>query len=186
MATDLTPSDRAAVERIVERLEAAWNAMDGPAFAAAFAAEADFVNIRGEHHRGQAAIAAGHAAIFRNHLTPGARTATPSRPPDCCVHRLPWFTCTPCCTRLRARSRGGTRLDSRWCSPRSPRDGRSPRCITRWRRHPSRRADGRPASRSWLAFAPNATRRPRSDTARCQWSRMHAHDTPCTAEHARG
>ena len=36
-----------------------------PAFAAPFAADADFVNIRGEHFRGQAAIAAGHAAIFK-------------------------------------------------------------------------------------------------------------------------
>jgi uncharacterized protein (TIGR02246 family) len=50
---------------IVRQLEAAWNAMDGAAFAAPFAADADFVNIRGEHFRGQAEIAAGHAAIFR-------------------------------------------------------------------------------------------------------------------------
>ena len=39
--------------------------MDGSAFAAPFAADADFVNIRGEHFRGRQAIAAGHAAIFR-------------------------------------------------------------------------------------------------------------------------
>ena len=39
--------------------------MDGSAFAAPFAADADFVTIRGEHFRGRAAIAAGHAAIFR-------------------------------------------------------------------------------------------------------------------------
>ena len=39
--------------------------MDGSAFAAPFAAEADFVNIRGEHARGQAAIAAAHTAIFQ-------------------------------------------------------------------------------------------------------------------------
>ena len=59
--------------------------MDGSAFAAPFAAEADFVNIRGEHFRGQAAIAAGHAAIFRtiyagstNHFTvEGARLLRP-------------------------------------------------------------------------------------------------------------
>lgn len=76
MPADLAPADRAAVENIVRQLEAAWNAMDGSAFAAAFAAAADFVNIRGEHFRGRAAIAAGHAAIFRtiyagstNHLT---------------------------------------------------------------------------------------------------------------------
>jgi uncharacterized protein (TIGR02246 family) len=73
---DLTSADRAALEKIVRQLEAAWNAMDGPAFAAPFAAQADFVNIRGEHFRGRAAIAAGHAALFQsiyarsvNHLT---------------------------------------------------------------------------------------------------------------------
>jgi uncharacterized protein (TIGR02246 family) len=62
---DLSPSDRAALEGIVVRLQTAWNAMDGPGFAAVFAEDADFVNILGEHHRGKAAIAAGHEAIFR-------------------------------------------------------------------------------------------------------------------------
>ena len=65
MTADLAPADRAALENIVRQLEIAWNAMDGSAFAAPFASEADFVNIRGEHFRGQAAVAAGHAAIFR-------------------------------------------------------------------------------------------------------------------------
>jgi len=61
----LTSADRAALEKIVGQLEGAWNAMDGSAFAAPFAADADFVNIRGEHFRTRAAISAGHAAIFR-------------------------------------------------------------------------------------------------------------------------
>jgi hypothetical protein len=82
---DLAPPDRAALENIVRQLEAAWNAMDGSAFGAPFAADADFVTIRGEHFRGQAAIAAGHAAIFRtiypgstNHFTvEGARLLRP-------------------------------------------------------------------------------------------------------------
>ncbi len=76
MPADLTLADGAALEKIVRQLEAAWNAMDGSAFATPFAAEADFVNIRGEHFRGQAAIAAGHTALFQsiyagstNHLT---------------------------------------------------------------------------------------------------------------------
>ena len=85
MLAELAPADRAALENIVRQLEAAWNAMDGSAFAAPFAADADFVNIRGEHFRGQAAIAAGHAAIFRtiyagstNHFTvEGARLLRP-------------------------------------------------------------------------------------------------------------
>jgi len=65
LTADLAPADRAALENIVRQLEVAWNAMDSSAFAAPFASEADFVNIRGEHFRGQAAVAAGHAAIFR-------------------------------------------------------------------------------------------------------------------------
>jgi uncharacterized protein (TIGR02246 family) len=75
-----------ALESIVRQLEAAWNAMDGSAFAAPFAAEADFVNIRGEHFRGQGAIAAGHAAIFQSIYVLGSapparlRIAPPSSP----------------------------------------------------------------------------------------------------------
>lgn len=65
MPPDLSSEDRAALDRIVTQLEAAWNVMDGAAFAAPFAAHADFVNIRGERLRGRPAIAAGHAAIFR-------------------------------------------------------------------------------------------------------------------------
>ena len=65
MRADLTSGDRAALESVVGQLEAGWNAMDGAGFAARFAADADFVTIRGEHFQGRPAIAAGHAAIFR-------------------------------------------------------------------------------------------------------------------------
>ena len=37
-------------------LEAAWNAADGERFGAEFADDTDFVNIRGEHHRGGPAL----------------------------------------------------------------------------------------------------------------------------------
>ena len=53
MAGSPSPADRAALDDIVRRLEAGWNAMD-----------ADFVTIRGEHYRGRPTIAAGHSAIF--------------------------------------------------------------------------------------------------------------------------
>jgi uncharacterized protein (TIGR02246 family) len=66
MNADLLPLSRDPLENIVRELEAAWNAMDGSAFARPFAEDADFVNIRGEHHRGRTAIAAGHEAIFRS------------------------------------------------------------------------------------------------------------------------
>jgi uncharacterized protein (TIGR02246 family) len=65
MPAELSPADRAALDAVVGRLEAGWNAMDGAAFAGPFAADADFVNIRGEHFRGRPAIAEGHAGIFR-------------------------------------------------------------------------------------------------------------------------
>jgi uncharacterized protein (TIGR02246 family) len=51
-------------KELIGRLERAWNEGDGWAFAESFAPDADFVDIRGEHHRGQEAIAAGHQAIF--------------------------------------------------------------------------------------------------------------------------
>lgn len=69
--TELAAADRDAVEHIVDRLERAWNAMDGAAFAAPFSGNADFVTVRGEHVRGRADIAAGHAAIFER-LYPGS------------------------------------------------------------------------------------------------------------------
>jgi uncharacterized protein (TIGR02246 family) len=49
---------------LIGRLQRAWNEGDGRAFGEPFAPDADFVDIRGEHHRGQEAIAAGHQAIF--------------------------------------------------------------------------------------------------------------------------
>ncbi len=49
---------------LIDRLEQAWNEADGRAFGKPFTADADFVDIGGEYHRGQEAIAAGHQAIF--------------------------------------------------------------------------------------------------------------------------
>ena len=49
---------------LIGRLERAWNEGDGQAFGEPFAPDADFVDIRGEHHRSQEAIVAGHQAIF--------------------------------------------------------------------------------------------------------------------------
>lgn len=51
-------------QTVINRLEAAWNAADGAAFAAPFAPDADFVNVRGELHSGGEAIAIGHQQIF--------------------------------------------------------------------------------------------------------------------------
>jgi uncharacterized protein (TIGR02246 family) len=56
-------ADSVATE-VIGRLERVWNEGDGRAFGEPLAPDADFVDIRGEHHRGQEAIAAGHQAIF--------------------------------------------------------------------------------------------------------------------------
>ena len=49
---------------ILQRLAAAWTAADGAAFGAPFAADADFVTIRGDLHQGRDAIGQGHQVIF--------------------------------------------------------------------------------------------------------------------------
>jgi len=65
MTAIATTSDATSVvAELVDRLEQAWNQGDGAAFARDFASDADFVNIRGEHHVGRPAIAAGHQGIF--------------------------------------------------------------------------------------------------------------------------
>lgn len=50
--------------RVLKQLEDAWNDANGEAFGAPFAEDAEFVNIRGEHHTGRTSIARGHQAIF--------------------------------------------------------------------------------------------------------------------------
>jgi uncharacterized protein (TIGR02246 family) len=64
MSPTLSTDPTLLATAVVEQLERAWNAADGAAFGAEFADESDFVNVRGEHHRGATAIARGHEAIF--------------------------------------------------------------------------------------------------------------------------
>ena len=54
----------AVAQAIMNRLEDAWNASDGAAFAEPFSADADFVAIRGDLHTGKNAIAEGHQQIL--------------------------------------------------------------------------------------------------------------------------
>jgi hypothetical protein len=56
MPADLPPGERAALDNVVRRLDTAWNAMDGPAFAAPFDAP-------------QGPLAGGHGARFSLVLT---------------------------------------------------------------------------------------------------------------------
>jgi uncharacterized protein (TIGR02246 family) len=62
--TTMTPDAVAITEPILEQLEQAWKAGDGTGFAAPFAEDADFVEIRGSHHHGAIAVGRGHDAIF--------------------------------------------------------------------------------------------------------------------------
>jgi uncharacterized protein (TIGR02246 family) len=65
MTEPISSTDRTDIEEIIWKLEAAWNAGDGVAFAAPFAKDADFVNIRADRFSGRETIAAGHDGIFR-------------------------------------------------------------------------------------------------------------------------
>jgi uncharacterized protein (TIGR02246 family) len=60
----MATSPENVANELIGRLEQAWNEADGRAFGEPFSADADFVDIRGEYHHGQEAIAAGHQAIF--------------------------------------------------------------------------------------------------------------------------
>jgi len=60
----MSVQDERIVSELVGELEKAWDVADGTAFARAFAEDADFVNIRGEHFRTREVIAKGHDVIF--------------------------------------------------------------------------------------------------------------------------
>ncbi|HEU0016340.1 MAG TPA: SgcJ/EcaC family oxidoreductase [Longimicrobium sp.] len=60
----MTNDPRHVAETILRQMEDAWNAADGAGFAAPFTDDADFVAIRGDHHRTREAIAHGHQGIF--------------------------------------------------------------------------------------------------------------------------
>ena len=62
----MAEDDRPAIEALVARLEAAWNAADPTAFAAEFTVDADFANVRGDYSSGCDAIVHGHAAIWQS------------------------------------------------------------------------------------------------------------------------
>jgi len=64
MTVTTTHDATAIATATIHELEQAWNHADGAGFGAPFADDADFVNIRGEHIRGAAAIGHGHQAIF--------------------------------------------------------------------------------------------------------------------------
>jgi len=56
--------DETAVRQIVQQVQDGWNAHDGKAFAAPFAADADYVIVNGMQIKGREAIEKGHIGIF--------------------------------------------------------------------------------------------------------------------------
>lgn len=57
-------ADETAIKQLVQQLQDGWNAHDGKAFAAAFAADADYVVVNGTKVKGREEIEKGHAGIF--------------------------------------------------------------------------------------------------------------------------
>jgi uncharacterized protein (TIGR02246 family) len=111
LSTDLPPAERDAFQAIVRQLETAWNALDGHAFAAPFAADADFVNVRGEHFQGRAAIAAGHVGIFRS-IYAGSRNQYTVEGLRLLRPEWRWYTSAPGWMPHRVPSQGRTRPSS--------------------------------------------------------------------------
>ena len=52
------------IRRLWDRMAAGWAAGSGERFAAVFAPDTEFVNVRGQAQHGRAAVAAGHQALF--------------------------------------------------------------------------------------------------------------------------
>jgi uncharacterized protein (TIGR02246 family) len=62
---NLVTSDATQIEGPIGNLADAWNRHDGHAYAAAFAEDADFVNVLGQRQRGRAEISVRHLDLFR-------------------------------------------------------------------------------------------------------------------------
>ena len=63
--TAQTPTaDETAIKQLVQQVQDGWNAHDGAAFAAPFAADADYVVVNGMKIKGRDEIEKGHTQIF--------------------------------------------------------------------------------------------------------------------------
>jgi uncharacterized protein (TIGR02246 family) len=57
-------ADETAIRQIVQQVQDGWNALDGKAFAAPFATDADYVVVNGMKIKGREDIEKGHTQIF--------------------------------------------------------------------------------------------------------------------------
>ena len=64
LITKADEADEAAIKALVKQMQDGWNAHDGKAFSAPFAADADYVVVNGMYIKGREAIEKGHTAIF--------------------------------------------------------------------------------------------------------------------------
>jgi uncharacterized protein (TIGR02246 family) len=64
LITRADEADEAAIKAIFKQMEDGWNAHDGKAFSAPFAADADYVVVNGMHLKGREAIEKVHTGIF--------------------------------------------------------------------------------------------------------------------------
>ena len=102
-----TSQDEAAVRAIVKSLEDAWNAHDGKAFAAPFAADADYVVVNGAYAKGREAIEGGHTQILTTHYRESRNAAAVKGVrfirPDVAVAHVEWsLEATPGAEKMRA------------------------------------------------------------------------------------
>jgi uncharacterized protein (TIGR02246 family) len=86
--------DEAAIRQIVRQVEDGWNAHDGKAFAAPFAADADYVVVNGVNIKGREGIEKGHTAIFTTIYKDSRNAATIKSirflRPDVAVVHIEW------------------------------------------------------------------------------------------------
>ena len=92
--TNDTAQDEAAIRAVVRSVQDGWNAHDGKAFAAPFAADADYVVVNGMYIKGRDAIEQGHTQIFSTVYKESRNAATVKSVrflrPDVAVAHVEW------------------------------------------------------------------------------------------------
>ena len=87
-------ADETAIKNLVQQVQDGWNAHDGAAFAAAFAADADYVVINGMKIKGRDEIEKGHTQIFTTMYKDSRNNATVKGirflRPDVAVVHIEW------------------------------------------------------------------------------------------------
>jgi uncharacterized protein (TIGR02246 family) len=86
--------DEAAIRAAIQSVQDAWNAHDGKAFAAPFAADADYVVVNGLYIKGREVIERGHAQLFSTIYKESRNVATIKSVrfirPDVAVAHVEW------------------------------------------------------------------------------------------------